>query len=145
MLISSLVVAVLGCGDNKPPRATPDARVVSPDADLVAHCTMGNADKIRFAQGDGCANDGSVEFCIPDNNAAVLSTLAGISTTITCAPGGGRANCLASPGLLLCSYPTVVPTECVTHYGSMTTAAWSNVCAISGIPEVTEIVQTILE
>src|SRR5258707_7757933 len=104
-----VVAAMMGCGD---PKCGHKCDGTSPDAqgvDLAARCPSGHGDKIKFAQQSSCANDGGVEFCVPDNDSGVLSTLAAVSTAITCAPGGGRAGCSNSQGLLLCSYPTAFP------------------------------------
>lgn len=110
-----------------------------------ATCPAGDVTKLQFTRADGCANDSSVEFCIPEGNAALEATLAGISEAITCAPGGGRARCNATPGLLLCFYPTTVPEQCETDDGAMTAAAWSDMCALTALPEITAIVPTIFE
>ncbi|MBA3820414.1 MAG: hypothetical protein H0X17_16095 [Deltaproteobacteria bacterium] len=148
-LLGALLVVVVGCAGRsatEPPQppATPDA-ATSPDATTLARCSTGDTPEIKFAQPDACANDGGVEFCAPDNDPALLSTLASISSAITCAPGGGRARCTASPGLLLCSYPTAVPIECVTPHGAMTDPAWADLCEIAALPQVTAIVHTIYE
>ena len=142
-LLAGLVAIMVGCTPSAP-AAAPDAPV-TPDADTVARCTSGHAEKIAFAQAGGCGNDGSVEFCIPDNAPSVMSAVTAVSPAITCAPGGGRAGCHATPGLLLCFYPTHVPTECVSQYGAMTDAAWSDMCALSSVPEISAIVPTIFE
>jgi hypothetical protein len=108
-------------------------------------CSNGHADKIKFDQKTSCQNDGSVEFCIPDNDSNFEALLANISPTIHCAAGGGRANCTATPGLLLCTYPTAFPTECVSTHGEMTVEAWSDMCDLAGLAAVTEIVPTVFE
>ena len=103
-------------------------------------------DKLHFTRDTGCANDGSVEFCIPDNNSQLRSALAMIEPAIGCAPGGGRANCSASPGLLLCTYHTSVPGQCrMADHGAMTDAAWADMCAIAAFAAITEIVPTFAE
>src|SRR5688572_18318075 len=79
-----------------------------------AACTGGTAAKLKFEQPTGCLNDGSVEFCIPADDPQLRATLAAITPGIRCEGGGGRAECLRVPGLLLCSYPTKVPEECVS-------------------------------
>jgi hypothetical protein len=108
-------------------------------------CAVGDATKIKFTQDQGCGNDGGVEFCIPDNDAVLRTQLTAISSTITCAAGGGRAGCLAVPGLLLCSYPTAFPAQCTSTHGAMTDDVWGDMCQISSLPQITEIVPTILE
>ncbi|MDQ3365859.1 MAG: hypothetical protein M3680_10570 [Myxococcota bacterium] len=143
--VGVVLVVIAGCAGRSATESpgAPDAPP-APDATL-ARCASGDTAEIKFTQADACGNDGSVEFCVPDDDPAVLSTLSTISSTISCAPGGGRARCLATPGLLLCSYPTAVPTECVTPHGAMTDAAWADMCAIAALPQVTAIVPTIYE
>lgn len=101
--------------------------------------------KLTFAQELGCANDGSVEFCIPAGHAEMLSQLAAINPAITCNVGGGRADCLATPGLLLCMYPTNVPDACVADNGAMTNEAWADMCTLSLLPFIAKIVPTLFE
>jgi hypothetical protein len=108
-------------------------------------CPNGHREKIMFAQATSCANDGSVEFCIPDGESALAATLAEISPTIRCAPGGGRAMCAAQPGLLLCTYPTSFPAECAAPGGAMTEPTWLDMCDIAALPEVVQIVPTFVE
>ena len=110
-----------------------------------ATCAVGDANKIKFTQDQGCGNDGGVEFCIPENDAVLRTQLAAISSAITCAAGGGRAGCLRVPGLLLCSYPTAFPAQCTSTHGAMTDEVWGDMCEISNLPQITEIVPTILE
>jgi hypothetical protein len=112
---------------------------------MMVGCANGHRDKIKFDQNTSCANDGGVEFCIPDNDASIQTTLAAISSSIRCAPGGGRAGCSSSPGLLLCSYPTGFPVQCVAPQGEMTADTWSDMCAIAGLDQIVQIVPTILE
>jgi hypothetical protein len=138
-----VVVLAIGCGHTASGVA-PDTGS-APDAESVARCTNGHAEKIKFTQQDACANDGSVEFCIPDNDPAVMASVTAISPSVTCAPGGGRARCSETPGLLLCSYRTVVPTECVASHGAMTDDAWTEMCALSGLAQIVEIVPTFFE
>jgi hypothetical protein len=140
-----VAIVVFGCGDQR--RGLPiDASIdAPPDAVPQLTCTTGHEDKIKFDYATSCGNDGSVEFCIPDSDPAVMTAVAAISSTITCAPGGGRANCFATPGLLLCTYPTLYPEQCLSYYGAMTADVWSDMCQIAALPQVTEIVRTILE
>jgi hypothetical protein len=105
----ALLAMAIGCGDG-----TADA--LDPDAAVTGDALLGDAPagacptaEIMFTQATGCANDGGVEFCIPDGNAALVAQLEAYEMAISCAPGGGRAGCLATPNLLLCSYPTRFP------------------------------------
>jgi hypothetical protein len=140
MRAAIVVLVVAGCAEHgmTPPGGVPDAG----DSET---CPNGNSDKIRFEQATGCQNDGSVEFCIPDNDAALRAELTAIAPAITCMVGGGRANCLRSPGLLLCFYPTQVPEQCVAQNGAMTAGAWADMCAIAAQPAIVEIVPTFAE
>src|SRR5205823_9566823 len=104
---------------------------------------VGDAPQINVTRAQSRGNDGSVEFCIGANDAPLKSELTSISVSIHCAPGGGRAACLATPGLLLCSYPTQFPGQCATQQGAMTDAAWADMCKISAFPQINEIVPTI--
>jgi len=135
---------VIGCGGGGQSPAT-DAASGVPDAEVALGCATGNAEKINFSQQQSCANDGSVEFCIPDGDLELRDMMRAISTSITCAPGGGRAECNRVPGLLLCTYPTAFPEQCSTQHGAMTDEVWSDMCAISAFPEITAIVATFFE
>lgn len=108
-------------------------------------CTGDTAAKLRFEQPTGCLNDGSVEFCIPADDPQLRATLAAIAPAITCDGGGGRAGCLRSPGLLLCTYPTRFPEECVAQHGALADAAWSKLCQVAALPQITAIVPTWFE
>jgi len=143
--IFALLGAVGGCEHGMTPPGGADDQP-PPDAVVVElSCPGGHRDKIQFGQSSGCANDGGVEFCIPDDDPTLLDTLAAISPSITCAPGGGRANCARVTGLLLCSYPTAFPNECLATHGAMTVETWGDMCSISDLPVVLEIVPTILD
>jgi hypothetical protein len=137
----AILIAAVGCAEHG---STGPGGIV-PDAGPPETCPTGNSAKIRFDQATGCQNDGSVEFCIPDNDTALRTQLTAISPAITCMVGGGRANCLRTPGLLLCFYPTQVPDECVVQNGAMTAAAWADMCAIAAQSAIVEIVPTFAE
>lgn len=106
-------------------------------ADQCAGC---RADKMTFTQATGCANDGSVEFCVPPVLQRALSTIA---PTVTCAPGRGRAGCDPATQLL-CMFPTA-GADCAAPHGALGDEAWDSLCGVSMLPEVTAIVPTILE
>jgi hypothetical protein len=106
-------------------------------ADQCAGC---RADKMTFTQANGCANDGSVEFCVPP---VIEHALMLIAPTVHCAVGVGRAGC--DPGSqLLCSFPTDA-TTCTAPHGGLTDAAWDTLCGVSMLPDVERIVPTIFE
>ena len=144
-----LIVAglVAGCGEEDCCKASVDAghdaHVIPPDA-LQGACTGPGRDKIKFAREMSCANDGAVEWCIPDNDSQLVATLESISSTISCAPGGGRAGCYTG-GKLLCSYPTEYPDQCLTSHGEMKPDVWEHICKVAAQPQITEIVHMILE
>lgn len=148
--ITVVLLGVLACGDDGgEPIETPDAAksdAPKTDAPLIdsppGACPV---EKIKFTQATGCGNDGSVEFCIPDGNAALVAELEAIEPMISCAAGGGRAGCNDPTGLLLCFYPTRFPDQCTTDHGAMTDDVWADMCAIVAKPEITEIVHTIFE
>lgn len=144
MCLALALLGAVGCAhDPQQAAGTPDAS--APDASVGAVCANGQAGKLKFTAAQGCANDGGVEFCAPAGDASLMASLAAISPSIQCSAGGGRANCARTPGLLLCSYPTSFPSECTAVHGAMTTAVWTDMCALAGLPAITEIVPTILE
>lgn len=145
--ISALLLS--GCGDDdcctegKTDAAVPhDAAIVLPD--VLDVCAGSGRDKIMFDRGSSCGNDGSVEWCIPDNDAQLRTTLSAISSTISCAPGGGRAGCYTG-GLLLCFYPTAYPDQCLTSHGEMKPEVWDDICEVAAQPQITAIVHTLFE
>jgi hypothetical protein len=142
----ALLAIAMGCGDHTAGAPDPDAAVTG-DASATTDAPAGACPtaEIMFTQATGCANDGSVEFCIPDGNAALIAQLQALEKDLSCAPGGGRAGCLATPNLLLCFYPTSFPQQCAAIHGAMTDDTWQDMCAIAALPEVTAIVPTILE
>jgi hypothetical protein len=109
-------------------------------ADAIVMC---RTDKIDFPQSQGCANDGSVEFCVPADDGRLLRQLAAIDPAITCRPGGGRARCTMTE--LLCFLPTRGPSACLADHGAMTDAAWARVCHVAALPQVRRIVHTVFE
>lgn len=149
MLRLTLLTAVLlvGCGDDdcctgSPDAAQLDAAVIRPDT--LDICPGPGRDKIKFTREHSCANDGGVEWCIPETDTQLKATLSAISPTISCAPGGGRAGC-NSTGLLLCSYPTHYPDQCLASWGEMKPEVWDDICEVAAQSAITEIVPTILE
>lgn len=143
--IGAIAVLLSACTEHGMSPNTGDDDGPLPDAGTKLGCDNGQAGKIKFTRETSCGNDGSVEFCIPDGDNNFEALLANISPNIRCAPGGGRANCLATPGLLLCSYPTSFPAECTSPQGAMTDATWDDMCEIAGFSAVTEIVPTFVE
>jgi hypothetical protein len=140
---------MFGCGDSVQPVATqPDAATVDAAVDAPATldvCPGAGREKIKFPRAESCGNDGSVEWCVPDNDPQLQAMLATINPAISCAPGGGRAGCYSPAGLLLCTYPTRYPDQCLSRYGEMTAEVWGDMCELAALPEITEIVPTIFE
>jgi hypothetical protein len=143
-----LIVAglVAGCGDEDCCKAgvdaAHDAPVIPPDTLDV--CAGPGREKIQFTREASCGNDGAVEWCIPDSDPELVATLAAISSTIHCAPGGGRAGCYTG-GKLLCSYPTHYPDQCLARWGEMKPEVWDDICQVAAQPQITAIVPMILE
>jgi hypothetical protein len=148
MLRFALIPAVLlpACGGADPvQQPTHDAAsdvVILPD--VLDECPGPGRDKIKFPRSESCGNDGGVEWCIPDNDAQLRAMLTAISPTIRCAPGGGRAGCYTG-GLLLCSYPTQYPEQCLARWGQAKPEVWDDFCEVAALPQITEIVATLYE
>jgi hypothetical protein len=133
-------------GDSPPRDSAPGDSVSMPaDSSVAGACAEGDSAKIKFAKATACANDGSDEFCIPGGDPVTRAAVTAISATIACGPGGGHAGCSATPGLLLCMYPTKFPAQCVSPHGAMVDATWTDMCKLSALPQITEIVETIFE
>jgi hypothetical protein len=138
-----VLVVLVACGEN---HATTHADAPAPTPDAATRgCAYGHTDKLKFTYATSCGNDGGVEFCIPANDPTTLGNVTAVSSTITCNAGGGRAMCNATPGLLLCSYPTSYPGQCTSQYGAMTDQVWADMCELASLPQIAEIVPTILE
>lgn len=148
-LLGMIAVLLAACGDEDCCKdAWPDAASDGPSDgsdSLDGTCAGGGRDKIKFSRAESCANDGSVEWCVPEDDTELRATLTAIEPAITCAPGGGRARCNLTPGLLLCSYPTRYPEECLAPHGEMKPEVWDDMCAIAALPAITEIVPTWFE
>ncbi len=138
--LATVVLIAAACSHTVAPTgSTVDAPIIVDTA--VTGCKLA---KIAFTQAQGCANDGSVEFCIP-NNASAVAAVTAIAADTSCAAGGGRAGCLATPNLLLCSKPTMFPAHCDATHGALSASTWATLCQIAELPMVTQIVATILE
>jgi hypothetical protein len=100
--------------------------------------------KLRFTHETGCLNDGSVEFCLPAGDDALLAQVLAIAPTVhSTGGGGGRAGCSA-PTEQLYFLPTT-GADCVVDHGAMTDKTWEQVCRIAALPEIREIVPTWFE
>lgn len=100
-------------------------------------------ERLRFTQATGCLNDGSVEFCLPVGDDALLAQVLAIAPTVRSAGGAGRAGC-AAPTEQLYFLPTT-GADCVAHHGAMTDRTWERVCRLAALPQIREIVPTWFE
>ena len=155
MRVAACLILCVACHGGPGPADGPDLSQPAPDqsmtpadqstsdgaADELAPACR--ADKMTFTQATGCQNDGSVEFCLPAGDPALLDRAKAIAPALNCAPGGGRAGC-KGPGELLCSFPTGMA-ECVARHGALTDAAWERLCQLAALPEVKRIVPTWFE
>ena len=140
-----VAMCLSGCvtGNSAPPSTAPDAAPAA-DATIERTCPTGHEEKLRFTIGTACQNDGSVEFCISDGDAALQARVTAISSTIVFSTNGGRAGC-HSPGQFLSTYKTAFPGQCDAQHGAATKETWADLCAIAALPEVAQIVPTFFE
>jgi len=132
-LSSLLLVGLSSCA--APPG---DPAVESPSsAASAASCPT---DELAFTQENGCVNDGSVEFCLPTGDDALVARVREIAPTIQAGSSRGRAGCNV-PAETLYFFPTG-ESECVAHHGALVDAAWDKLCRIAELPEVRTIVPT---
>jgi hypothetical protein len=114
-----------------PVDAAMDAPTDQPDA---VECPE---EKLAFTRQTGCENDGSVEFCVPSEDATLLSTI----QTIACrylSPSSGRAGCDLDSEVL-CFYPTA---ESCQECGELCAGAWLQICQIAAHPQISAVVAT---
>jgi hypothetical protein len=119
--------------------APPGNSTVEPPStpDPVTSCPT---NELAFTQETGCVNDGSVEFCLPTGDEALVARVQEIAPTIQAGSSQGRAGCNL-PAETLYFFPTG-EAECVAHHGALVDAAWDKLCRIAALPEVREIVPT---
>ncbi|WP_164018328.1 hypothetical protein [Pyxidicoccus trucidator] len=96
--------------------------------------------ELAFSRETGCQNDGAVEFCLPKGNDALLARVKAIAPKVHAGASRGRAGCDTSQETLY-FFPTEA-TECVSHHGALTPAAWDALCRLAALPEVRAIVPT---
>jgi hypothetical protein len=129
------------------------AQQVTPeDAGSAATADAGNApgaceaQKIAFTQATGCLNDGSVEFCLARGDAALEAAVQSIAPSVQAVAGGGRARCDSQSEVLF-----LFPSRgsdlqvCTAYHGAMTQSAWQQICELSALPAIREIVPTFFE
>ena len=107
---------------------------------------MSTTEKVEFTQDQGCANDGFVEFCLPDGDEVAFANVQAVAPTAECFPHleiSGRAGC--DPAVeYLCMLP-IDPDWCVSTFGAMTDDGWRRICDLAGVPAVAQIVPTFFE
>jgi hypothetical protein len=109
-----------------------------PALDAAAPCPT---HKLRFTKETGCRNDGSVEFCLPSGDDALVARARAIAPTIQAGPlQGGRAGCDIAAETWY-AFPTG-EAECVERHGALVDAAWDRLCRLAALPEVQKIVPT---
>ncbi|WP_437818317.1 hypothetical protein [Sorangium sp. So ce1078] len=135
-IISTLLAGCLSSCTSAPPSTPGDGHVEGP-APVAASCPT---QKIAFTRDTGCVNDGSVEFCLPTGDEALLARVRDIAPAIQAGSSRGRARCDV-PAETLYLFPTG-DAECVARHGALEDAAWDQVCRIAALPEVREIVPT---
>ncbi|MDI1475053.1 hypothetical protein [Polyangium sp. y55x31] len=128
------VLVVLGLASCAAPPG--DASVDAP-TNLASSCPT---NEISFTKETGCMNDGSVEFCLPTGNEALVARVREIAPTIEAGSSRGRAGCNL-PAETLYFFPTG-EAECVARHGALVDAAWDKICRIAALPEVRKIVPT---
>lgn len=134
--ISRWLIACLASCTSAPPSTPGDGVVEGPPPPAPSCPTQ----KLAFTRDTGCVNDGSLEFCLPSGDAALLARVRGIAPTIRAGSSGGRARCDV-PAETLYFFPTG-DAECTARHGALEDAAWDQVCRIAALPEVREIVPT---
>ncbi|NVJ26863.1 MULTISPECIES: hypothetical protein [Myxococcus] len=97
--------------------------------------------KLDFTQETGCRNDGSVEFCLPTGDEALIARVRGFApTSLQAGASRGRVGC-SIPEETLYFFATG-DTECVSRHGALTPTAWDALCRIAELPEVRKIAPT---
>jgi hypothetical protein len=129
-----------GCGAAG---ATPESESVAEDrAELGCTCPT---EKLSFSRAKGCENDGSVEFCIPKDDAALRARLDGLGVKLTYLGSAGRARCDVQRETLV-QFPTEREDRHVcTADGALRRTPWAQLCTIAREPAVKAIVPTFYE
>lgn len=134
--ISILLGACLSSCTAAPPSTPGESDVegpLSPAASCPRH-------ELAFTKDTGCLNDGSVEFCLPTGDEALLARVRDVAPTIQAGSSRGRAGCDV-PAETLYFFPTG-DAECVAPHGALEDGAWDTLCRIAALPEVRAIVPT---
>lgn len=137
-IMAGLLMAVSSCASGPAsPSPSPAPADDEQSGPSPAQCPT---NKLAFTKDDGCRNDGSVEFCLPADDDALLQRVRAIAPTIEANPSSGRAGCDV-PAETLYFFPTG-EAECTERHGALRDAAWDQLCRIAALPEVTRIVPT---
>ena len=147
ILLGLLIVGQASCssatqspsGENGAP-ASPEPEQEpeqAPAPEAAAPCP---AHKLAFTKETGCQNDGSVEFCLPSGDDALVARARAIAPTIQAGQSRGRAGC-DIPAETLYAFPTG-EAECVERHGALVDDAWDRLCRLAALPEVRAIVPT---
>jgi hypothetical protein len=145
-LVSVGFFALQACAvDRADPSEASASAVVSPNVPNACP-----TEEIAFTKETGCQNDGSVEFCIPRGDDAVLASVTKIAPEVRCAGAGGRAGCNPATQVLCffgtseVAFPASEP-KCVSAHGALTDKAWDQVCKLAALDQVTKVVPTRFE
>lgn len=134
--LSSLLSACLSACASSPPSTPGEGDAEGPPPPAASCPTQ----KLAFTRDTGCANDGSVEFCLPTGDEALVARVRDIAPTLLAGSSRGRASCDV-PAETLYFFPTG-DAECAAPHGALEEAAWNKLCRIAALPEVRAIVPT---
>lgn len=130
-----LFTPLVACGTVARERSAPESPALAPAC--PAH-------KFAFTQETGCRNDGSVEFCLPTGDEALLARVRELAPTLQVGGASrGRAGCDV-PRETLYRFPTG-EAACDARHGALTPSAWDTLCRVAEFPEVHRIVPTWFE
>lgn len=92
------------------------------------------AGKLLFTQADGCANDGSIEFCVAKADAALQAEVRRLAPTVTTGGSRGRVGCEPEEEILF-FFPTPGhdPAVCTGRHGALTDRAWGQLRALAAL------------
>lgn len=97
-------------------------------------------EKIQFTRQDACFNDGSVEFCIPKDDAQAINSVEEIAPTVTCFPSGGRARCDTQTEMVC-----LVSTDAFCTGQTISSEGWQTIQELATLPFIQKIVPTFYE
>ena len=100
--------------------------------------------KLRFTRASACANDGSVEFCVPLGDDALRQRLLALSTELRFTSQRGRAQCEPTSERLV-MFPTAKGPGGACETSTIADSAWTTICGLAAEPAVRVIVPTLYE